>query len=103
MSMWKRIAAAVLAALLLGLTACGSETGGLRLYYPAVLSARDKSTGGSDAITSTQVSWKKVTGDDRGRQQQAEDQQQRGNTFFQRGLLSGADEKTVILELVKKF
>ena len=73
MSMWKRIAAAVLAAaLLLGLTACGSETGGLRLYYPAVLSARDKSTGGSDAITSTQVSWKKVTGDDRGRQQQAQ-------------------------------
>ena len=74
--MWKRIAAAVLAALLaallLGLTACGSETGGLRLYYPAVLSARDKSTGGSDAITSTQVSWKKVTGDDRGRQQQAQ-------------------------------
>ena len=73
MSMWKRIAAAVLAAaLLLGLTACGSETGGLGLYYPAVLSARDKSTGGSDAITSTQVSWKKVTGDDRGRQQQAQ-------------------------------
>ena len=73
MSMWKRIAAAVLAAaLLLGLTACGGETGGLRLYYPAALSARDKSTGGSDAITSTQVSWKKVTGDDRGRQQQAQ-------------------------------
>ena len=73
MSMWKRIAAAALAAaLLLSLTACGSETGGLRLYYPAVLSARDKSTGGSDAITSTQVSWKKVTGDDRGRQQQAQ-------------------------------
>ena len=73
----KRAAAAVLAAvLLLGLTACGQQSGGqtgsLRLYYPAALSARDKSTGGADAITSAQVSWKRVTGDDRGRQQQAQ-------------------------------
>ena len=76
MKTMKRAAAAVLAAVLLGLTACGQQTGGqtgsLRLYYPASLSARDKSTGGADAITSAQVSWKKVTGDDRGRQQQAQ-------------------------------
>ncbi len=73
MKRMKRTAAAVLAAvLLLGLTACGKTAGSLRLYYPAALSARDKSTGGADAITSAQVSWKKVTGDDRGRQQQAQ-------------------------------
>ena len=77
MKTMKRAAAAVLAAvLLLGLTACGRQSGGqtdsLRLYYPAALSARDKSTGGADAITSAQVSWRKVTGEDRGRQQQAQ-------------------------------
>ena len=65
----KRIAAALLAALLvLSLAACGTQKTGLRLYYPADLSAKHK----SDAITSVLVDWKKVTGDDRGRQQQAQ-------------------------------
>ena len=69
----KRIAAALLAALLvLSLAACGTQKTGLRLYYPADLSAKHKSVGGSDAITSVLVNWKKVTGDDRGRQQQAQ-------------------------------
>ena len=69
----KRIAAALLAALLvLSLAACGPQKTGLRLYYPADLSAKHKSVGGSDAITSVLVNWKKVTGDDRGRQQQAQ-------------------------------
>ena len=69
----KRIAAALLAALLvLSLAACGTQKTGLRLYYPADLSAKHKSVGGSDAITSVLVDWKKVTGDDRGRQQQAQ-------------------------------
>lgn len=69
----KRIAAALLAALLvLSLAACGTQKTGLRLYYPADLSAKYKSVGGSDAITSVLVDWKKVTGDDRGRQQQAQ-------------------------------
>ena len=54
----KRAAAAVLAAvLLLGLTACGQQSGGqtgsLRLYYPAALSARDKSTGGPVPVGTT--------------------------------------------------
>ena len=67
----KRVLAALLAALLLGLTGCGSQPdGGLRLYYPADLSA--KSGSGGDAITSVQVDWQRVTGDDRGRQQQAQ-------------------------------
>ena len=66
----KRVLAALLAALLLGLTGCGSQTdGGLRLYCPANLSAKG---GGGDAITSVQVDWRQVTGDDRGRQQQAQ-------------------------------
>ena len=48
----KRIAAALLAALLvLSLAACGTQKTGLRLYYPADLSAKHKSVGGSDAIT----------------------------------------------------
>lgn len=69
----KRITAALLTALLvLSLTACGTQKTGLRLYYPADLSAKNKSVGGSDAITSVLVNWKKVTGDDRGRQQQAQ-------------------------------
>lgn len=73
MKRMKRAAAAVLAAVvLLGLTACGQTANSLRLYCPAALNTRDKSIGGSDAITSVQVSWKKVTGDDRGRQQQAQ-------------------------------
>lgn len=59
----KRIAAALLAALLvLSLAACGTQKTGLRLYYPADLSAKHKSVGGSDAITSVLVDWKKVTG-----------------------------------------
>ena len=67
----KRVLAALLAALLLALTGCGSRTdSGLRLYYPADLSARSGS--GGDAITSVQVDWQRVTGDDRGRQQQAQ-------------------------------
>ena len=45
----KRVLAALLAALLLGLTGCGSQTdGGLRLYCPANLSA--KGSGGGDAF-----------------------------------------------------
>ena len=69
----KRITAALLAALLvMSLAACGTQKTGLRLYYPADLSAKYKSVGGSDAITSVLVNWKKVTGDDRGRQQQAQ-------------------------------
>ena len=49
----KRITAALLTALLvLSLTACGTQKTGLRLYYPADLSAKNKSVGGSDAITS---------------------------------------------------
>lgn len=69
----KRITAALLAALLvLSLAACGTQKTGLRLYYPADPSAKHKSVGGSDAITSVLVDWKKVTGDDRGRQQQAQ-------------------------------
>ena len=66
----KRGLAALLAALLLSLTGCGSQTdGGLRLYCPANLSAKGS---GGDAITSVQVDWRQVTGDDRGRQQQAQ-------------------------------
>ena len=71
MSGAKRLAAALLAAVvLLGSTGCGSQNGGLRLYYPADISG--KSAGGSDAVTSVQVNWKRVTGDDRGRVQQAQ-------------------------------
>ena len=93
MKTMKRAAAAVLAAvLLLGLTACGrqsgSQSGSLRLYYPAALSARDKSTGGADAITSAQVSWRKVTGEDRGRQQQAQ--------YIMELLLGGCTDKDFI-------
>ena len=55
----KRITAALLAALLvLSLAACGTQKTGLRLYYPADLSAKHKSVGGSGAVSSRRsTSW----------------------------------------------
>ena len=68
------LAALLTAALLLGLAACGStnSAGQLRLYYPAELSTKSRSTGGGDAIASVQVDWQQIGGDQLGRQQQAQ-------------------------------
>ena len=67
------LAALLTAALLLSLAACGStnSAGQLRLYYPAELSTKRRSTGGGDAIASVQVDWQQSGGDLLGRQQQA--------------------------------
>ena len=66
------LAALLTAALLLSLAACGStnSAGQLRLYYPAELSTKSRSTGGGDAIASVQVDWQQIGGDQLGRQQQ---------------------------------
>lgn len=54
-------------------TAGGEETSPyLRLYCPADTSAKNKSVGGGDAVTGIPISWEEITGDDRGRQQQAQ-------------------------------
>ena len=68
------LAALLTAALLLSLAACGStnSAGQLRLYYPAELSTKSRSTGGGDAIASVQVDWQQIGGDQLGRQQQAQ-------------------------------
>ena len=68
------LAALLTAALLLSLAACGStnSAGQLRLYYPAELSTKSRSTGGGDAIASVQVDWQQIGGDQMGRQQQAQ-------------------------------
>ena len=68
------LAALLAAAMLLSLTACGSSNsaGQLRLYYPAELSTKSRSTGGGDAIASVQVDWQQIGGDQLGRQQQAQ-------------------------------
>ena len=68
------LAALLTAALLLSLAACGSSNsaGQLRLYYPAELSTKSRSTGGGDAIASVQVDWQQIGGDQLGRQQQAQ-------------------------------
>lgn len=51
----------------------GEETSPyLRLYCPADVSERDRSAGGGDAITGIPIKWEKITGNDRGRQQQAQ-------------------------------
>ena len=71
----KKILSLVLAAALtLSLAACGStnSAGQLRLYYPAELSTKSRSTGGGDAIASVQVDWQQIGGDQLGRQQQAQ-------------------------------
>ena len=68
------LAALLTAALLLSLAACGStnSAGQLRLYSPAELSPKSRSTGGGDAIASVQVDWQQIGGDQLGRQQQAQ-------------------------------
>lgn len=68
------LAALLTAALLLSLAACGgtNSAGQLRLYYPAELSTKSRSTGGGDAIASVQVDWQQIGGDQLGRQQQAQ-------------------------------
>ena len=68
------LAALLAAAMLLSLTACGSSNsaGQLRLYYPAELSTKSRSTGGGDAIASVQVDWQQIGGNQLGRQQQAQ-------------------------------
>lgn len=51
----------------------GDETSPyLRLYCPADIGAKNKSAGGGDAITGIPIRWEQITGDDRGRQQQAQ-------------------------------
>lgn len=44
----------------------------LRLYCPTDTGEKNKSAGGGDAVTGIPVPWEQVTGDDRGRQQQAQ-------------------------------
>ena len=65
----KVIAATAAVATLVGLAACGStnSAGQLRLYYPAELSTKSRSTGGGDAIASVQVDWQQIGGDQLGR------------------------------------
>lgn len=85
----KRHALTALLALLLLLTACGETvptpdgqplpeeqpgetSASFRLYCPADLDAAQKTAGGGDAVTGLPLDWSEITGDDRGRQQQAQ-------------------------------
>ncbi len=80
--MKRRIVTLLLAALLLCTAAgCGEKNAAdgtentsayLRLYCPAELGEKNKSAGGGDAVNGIPISWKRVRGDDRGRQQQAQ-------------------------------
>ena len=80
--MRRRIVTLLLAALLLCTAAgCGEKNAAdgtedtsayLRLYCPAELGEKNRSTGGGDAVNGIPISWKQVRGDDRGRQQQAQ-------------------------------
>lgn len=93
--MTRRICALLLALLLAGgIVGCGQQTDTseetatdvetvpgeetaevsayFRLYCPADLSEENKSAGGGDAITGLAISWAEITGEDRGRQQQAQ-------------------------------
>lgn len=57
-----------------GEPADGAETSPyLKLYCPADLSEKNKSAGGGDAITGLQIPWSEIAGEDKGRQQQAQD------------------------------
>lgn len=65
----------------------------LRLYCPADLSEKNRSTGGGDAVNGIPISWKQVRGDDRGRQQQAQ--------YIMELLLGGCTDKDFICPVPK--
>ena len=101
--MKRRIVTLLLAALLLCTAAgCGEKNAAdgtentsayLRLYCPADLSEKNRSTGGGDAVNGIPISWKQVRGDDRGRQQQAQ--------YIMELLLGGCTDKDFICPVPK--
>lgn len=101
--MKRRIVTLLLAALLLCTAAgCGEKNAAdgtentsayLRLYCPAELGEKNKSAGGGDAVNGIPISWKRVRGDDRGRQQQAQ--------YIMELLLGGCTDKDFICPVPK--
>ena len=101
--MRRRIVTLLLAALLLCTAAgCGEKNAAdgtedtsayLRLYCPAELGEKNRSTGGGDAVNGIPISWKQVRGDDRGRQQQAQ--------YIMELLLGGCTDKDFICPVPK--